>query len=169
MKEEESDGEEKQVRFSGAKCHTVVPKDPEVILYYRSSISLVKIKSLLVDGLVVKCENPKIMEINAGDQDVDEEGDVIDYGTSFFDETALTNIFGMSDMVKKGHKVYIDTDVENTFIVTNKKSGKVTKFPCDARGLYVTKSSKSVTPIDCFVHNFNVTLVKGFTPREVKK
>ena len=122
VKDEESDGEGKQLRFSGEKCHTVVTQDPEVILDSNLNISLVKSKSLLVDEVVWKCENQIIMETNAGDTDVYEEVDVIDYGTSFFDETALTNIFGTSNMVRKVHKVYIDTNVENTFIVTNEKS-----------------------------------------------
>ena len=137
MKEEESDGEEKQVRFSGEQCHTVVPKDPEVILDSGSLISLVKGKALLVDEVVLNCKNPISMETNAGNKNVYEEGEVIDYGTSFFDESALTNIFGLSDMVKKGHKVFINNDIRNTFIVTNKKSGRVSKFPCDVHGLYV--------------------------------
>ena len=137
LKEEESDGEEKQVRFSGAQYHTVVPKNPELILDSGSSISLVKSKALLVDEVVVKCKNPIIMETNSRDKNVDEEGEVIDYGTSFFDESVLTNIFGLSDMVKKGHKVFINNDIGNTFIVTNKKSGRVSKFPCDVHGLYV--------------------------------
>ena len=83
MKEEESNGEEKQVRFSGAQCHTVVPKDPEVILDSGSSISLVKSKALLVDEVVVNFKNPIIMETNAGNINFYEEGELIDYGTSF--------------------------------------------------------------------------------------
>ena len=80
------------MRFSGAQCHTVVPKDPEIILDSGLTISLVKNKALLVDGVVVKCENQIIMATSAGDKDVDGEGGVIDYETSFFGETALTNI-----------------------------------------------------------------------------
>ena len=124
MKDEESDSEVNQVRFSGAQCHTVVPKEPEVILDSGSTISLVKTKALLVDGVVTKCEYPIIMETNAGNKNVDEEGDVKDFGKSFFDETALTNILGMSDVVRKGHRVFIDTDIENSFVVTNKKTAK---------------------------------------------
>ena len=55
----------------------------------------------------------------------------------FFDATSLTNILGMYDMFKRGHRVFIDTDIENSFLVTNKKTAKITKFPCDKRGLYV--------------------------------
>ena len=65
--------------------------------------------------------------------------------------------------MRKGNKVYIDTDVENQFLVTNKKSGKVTKFPCNKCGLYV-RESDSVTRIDCCVHNFNSTHVEGYAP-----
>ena len=69
----------------------MVPKEPEVILDSGSSISLVKSKALLVDEVVVKCTNPISMETNAGNNNSDKEGDVIDDGTSFFDESALTN------------------------------------------------------------------------------
>ena len=68
MKEEEYDGEEKQVRFSKAQCHTVVPKDPEVILDSGFSIFLVESKALLVDEVFVKGKNPIIMETNAGNK-----------------------------------------------------------------------------------------------------
>ena len=115
----------------------MVPNNPEVILDSGSSISLVKDKVLFVDKVVVKCINSIIMETNAGNKNIDEQGEVIDYGTLFYDELALTNIFGISDMVRKGNRVFIDTDIDNSFLVTNKKSGSVTKFPCDVRGLYV--------------------------------
>ena len=65
--------------------------------------------------------------------------------------------------------MFIDTDIDNSFIVTNKKSDRVTKFPCDTRGLYVREYPEPATPTDCCVHNFNVSHVKGFTPREVKR
>ena len=119
------------------QCHTVVPNNPEVILDSGSSLSLVKDKVLFVDKVVVKCKNSIIIETNAGNKNIDEQGEVIDYRTSFYDESTLTNIFGMSNMVRKGNMVFIDTDIDNSFIFANKQSGRVTKFPCDDRGLYV--------------------------------
>ena len=53
------------------------------------------------------------METNAGNKNIDEQGKVINYGTSFYDESALTNIFGMFDMVRKGNRVFIDTYIDN--------------------------------------------------------
>ena len=110
MTDEESDGEETKVLFSGAQCHTVVPNNPEVILDSGLSISLVKDKVLFVNKKTVKCKDPIIMETNAGNKKIDEQGKVVNYGTLFYDETALANIFGMSDMVRKGNRVFIYTD-----------------------------------------------------------
>ena len=40
------------------------------------------------------------MEPNAGTKNIDEQSEVIDYGTLFYDKSELTNIFGVSDMIK---------------------------------------------------------------------
>ena len=121
-----------------------------------------------MNGVVVKCEKTIIMEIHSGDKDVDEDCDVIDYWTPFFDDTVLINIFIMSDMVKKGYKVFIKTDIKITFIVTNTNIWKVTNFPCDVRGCYVREASESMVPIDCCMHNFDVTHFEGFTLLEAR-
>ena len=79
----------------------------------------------------------------------------------------------MSSMVKTGHRVFIDTDIENSFLVTNKKTAKITKFLCDKCGLYVRQSDSDIKPepdtlIDCCL-NTVISHVEGFTPQEVKK
>ena len=85
--------------------------------------------------------------------------------TVYFCLTALTNLYGVSDIVKKGNHVYIDTRQENCFVVTPKKGVDV-RFPCDERGLYVREST---SPTDCCVYNYAGTHIEGFTPREVEK
>ena len=59
----------------------MVSQDPEAIVDSGSSIFLIKNKILLVNEVVQKCENPIMMETNAGDTNVYEGGDVIDYRT----------------------------------------------------------------------------------------
>ena len=42
----------------------------------------------------------------------------------------MTNIYSISDMVAKGNNVFINTKVDNTFLVIdNDGRGKI--FPCD--------------------------------------
>ena len=83
----------------------------------------------------------------------------------YFYPPALTNLYGVSDIFKKGNHVYIDTRKENCFLVTRKK-GLDVRFPCDDRGLYVREST---SPADCCVYNYAGTHIEGFTPREVEK
>ena len=42
-------------------------------------------------------------------------------------------------MVKNGHRVKLDTDLENAFLVTS-RSGKSVRFPVDDRGLYAKET-----------------------------
>ena len=72
-------------------------------------------------------------------------------------------------MDRKGNRVFIDTDIENSFLVTNKRSGQVKKFPCDLRGLYIKESSEPVTMTDCCVLTNSISEVGQFTPRKVKQ
>ena len=105
------------------------------------------------------------MQTNVGTKDVTQEGDDELAETVYFYPSALTNLYGVSDIFKKGNHVYIDTRKENCFIVTSKK-GLDVRFPCDERGLYVREST---SPTDCCVYNYAGTHVEGFTPREVER
>ena len=54
----------------------------------------------------------------------------------WYDDEAISNLFSVSDMVKKGHSVFLDTDLDNAFVVRSKE-GKTIRFPVDSRGLYI--------------------------------
>ena len=80
----------------------------------------------------------------------------------------MTNLYGVSDIVKKGNHVYIYiyTQKENFFVVTS-KSGVDIRFPGDSRRLYAKETSTSLN--DCCVYNVLNTNIEGFTPREDEK
>ena len=66
-----------------------------------------------------------IMSTNAGEKELDKEGDWKEWGKAYLDETALTNIVSISYMVKKGFHVVFDSDKENCFYVIEPKNDKV--------------------------------------------
>ena len=105
------------------------------------------------------------MQRKVGTKDVIKEDDDELAETVYFCPSALTNLYGFSNNVKKYNHVYINTRNENCFIVTRKKGLNV-KFPCSERGLYVRESTSQ---IDWCVYNYAGTHVKGFTPREVER
>ena len=81
---------------------------------------------------------------------------------TYYAPTAITNIVSMSDVIRKGYQVVMNSDRENCFYDVDRKS-KALKFPCNEDGLYVRSPSK---PVDCQELSFN-TEVEAFTQREV--
>ena len=51
----------------------------------------------------------------------------------------MSNLFSLSDVVKKGMHVSYDSDVADEFRVTTNE-GRTILFPVDSRGLYVKES-----------------------------
>ena len=90
--------------------------------------------------------NPKMVEniresgttlelaTNAGTIMTNKIADVPGYGTVWYNENAIANIFGLSDLKKK-HRITYDSEKEDAFIV-HMGQGKTTKFACSAEGLY---------------------------------
>ena len=146
--------------FSGAQKVHSTKIEPEVIIDSGSSISLIKDKELLDE--IHECKFKIIMETNAGTKRITEEGTMPDYGTVYYDPEAMTNLFSISDMVRKGNHVYLDTKEANCFVVTG-KNGNNTRFSCDKRGLYVRECGKPENKVS-FANNH----VEGFTPRQVE-
>ena len=108
--------------------------ESDIILDYGSTISLFKDKTYLED--FQDANQNLVMETNAGSKLITQTGKVPGYGDVWYDAEAISNLFSVSDMVKKGHRVFLDTDIENTFVVRS-RDGKTIKFPVDSRGLYV--------------------------------
>ena len=85
------------------------------------------------------------MQMNVGTKDITQEGDDDLAETVYFCLSALTNLYGVSNIFNKVNHLHIDTRKENCFIVTSKKVLDV-RFPCNDRGLYVREST---SPTDC--------------------
>ena len=93
------------------------------------------------------------MSTNAGSKVVDKEATRKGYGKVLYDPEAMTNLRSLSEMVRRGYRVQMDTDLENAFLATS-PNGEQIKFLCNDRGLYVLEQ---------------VNQIKGFTQREVQR
>ena len=101
------------------------------------------------------------MATNGGDKTINHTCMVPEFGDpGWFDESALTNIHGLSEVLRGRHHVKFDSKKYNGFIVTS-KSGSLMTFTCDDRGIYV----KDPRPNEESCQN----MVEGFTDREVKR
>jgi hypothetical protein len=60
------------------------------------------------------------------------------FGTVYYDEDAIANIFGLSDL-EKNHRVTYDSNKEDAFLVH--MNDKSIKFECSPDGLYQYKVS----------------------------
>jgi hypothetical protein len=76
---------------------------------------------------------------NAGVKHSNKKATVPDFGTVYYDEDAIANIFGLSDL-KKNHRVTYDSNKEDAFLVH--MNDKMIKFECSPDGLYQYKVSK---------------------------
>ena len=93
------------------------------------------------------------MSTNAGSKVVSKEATRKGYGKVLYDPDAMTNLRSLSEMVRRGYRVQMDTDLENLFLVTS-PDGEEIKFSCDKKGLYVLA---------------HVNQIEGFTDREVQR
>ena len=57
----------------------------------------------------------------------------------WYGNKAVSNLFSLSDMVKKGTRVRYDSDIADEFTVLT-SNGPTIKFPVDKRGLYVKET-----------------------------
>lgn len=77
---------------------------------------------------------------NAGTRECNKIADVPGFGTVWFDEEAIANIFGLSDLKKK-HRVTYDSEKGDKFIV-HMNDGDI-EFICNPEGLYEYRVSNS--------------------------
>ena len=66
--------------------------------------------------------------------------DVPDFGTVWFDDHAIANIFGLCDLKKK-YRVTYDSEKEDAFILHDQEKG-IIKFSCTDDGLYAFTPSQ---------------------------
>ena len=74
------------------------------------------------------------MATNAGVRISNQEATVPEFGKVWYDEEAIANIFGLADLIKKGHRITFDSNIENAFIVH--LPDKIVKFEATPEGLY---------------------------------
>ena len=92
----------------------------------------------LVSG-IRKARQPIKIATNTGSRAVYNEADVEGFGTVWYDDNAIANIFALKD-IKKRHRVTYDSDKEDAFIIHNSdKLQECTKFECNAQGIYALK------------------------------
>ena len=98
---------------------------------------------------IVKADNPIKIVTNAGTRIVSEQAMVAGFGTVWFDEQAIANIFALADLKKKYHVTY-DPAIEDAFIV-HRESKQPLKFRVIPR-LNLTKQSKRAPYTMSLVH-----------------
>jgi hypothetical protein len=64
------------------------------------------------------------------------EANVPGFGKVYYDEDAIANIFGFSDLKKK-HRITYDSDKEDAFLVH--MDNKIIKFKCSPQGYTNTR------------------------------
>ena len=128
------DGEsEYEVSFNHAQCHAEVidrEGNEEEILDSGSTVSVMKDREKVVD--IQQRKVNVLMSTNAGSKVVDKEATRKGYGKVLYDPEAMTNLRLLSGIVRQGYRVQMDTDLENSFLVTSPE-GKEIKFQCDKK------------------------------------
>ena len=114
---------------------------------------------------------------NAGIKQSNREANVPGFGKVYYDEDAIANIFGFSDLKKK-HRITYDSEKEDAFLVH--MDNEIIKFECSPDGLYqyqVTKDyQQSLQKKDQQEHEGTSNLVstvaenrKGYTLRQFER
>lgn len=91
------------------------------------------------------------MDKNIGDNKILEEGEVSQYWPFYYEKDNMVSLYSVSDMVFKGHHVYINACVESSFIVTDKD--RKTKIPCNKQGFYVKEPTRTIVFLCAYLLN----------------
>ena len=92
----------------------------------------------LVEG-IRKSKSTLEMATNTGTRLTNQEANVPGFGTMWYDEGAIANIFSFAELVDK-HRITFDSSVENAFLVH--QPDKIVKFECTPEGLYTYRVDK---------------------------
>ena len=79
------------------------------------------------------------MATNAGMRLTNQEANIPGFGTVWYDEGAIANIFSFAELVDK-HRITFDSSMENAFLVY--QPDKIVKFECTPEGLYMYRVGK---------------------------
>jgi hypothetical protein len=103
---------------------------------------------------------------NAGTRTTKKIAKVPGYGTVWYDETAIANIFGLSELKKK-HRVTYDSEKEDAFIVH--MNNDTLKFECNPEGLYTYKVSNEYLKKQSHLINTVKENRVGYTQRQFEQ
>ena len=92
----------------------------------------------LVEG-IRKSKSTLEMATNTGTWLTNQEANVPGFGSVWYDEGAIANIFSFAELVDK-HRITFDSSVENAFLVH--QPDKIVKFECTPEGLYTCRVDK---------------------------
>ena len=109
----------------------------DIILDNRSTLSIFA-NPELVEG-IRKSKSTLEMATNAGTRLTNQEANVPGFGTVWYDEGAVANIFSFAELVDK-HRITFDSSVENAFLVH--QPDKIVKFERTPEGLYTYRVDK---------------------------
>ena len=105
-----------------------------IILDTGSSIGIVKNETLV--GNITTSSTLLELATNAGRKNITQEAEVPGYGTVWFDEDVLANIFSFAELKDK-YRIMYDSSQEDAFLIHMKD--KVVKFKRTPDGLYCFK------------------------------
>ena len=111
--------------------------DNVIVLDNGSTVSIFKDMSLV--SKITEAKTPMELGTNTGTKTINQNAMVPGHGEVKFGKDGIANIFAFSDMIKKGYRITIDTDVENAFLLDNGKQR--IKFEANDEGLYIYKPS----------------------------
>jgi hypothetical protein len=103
---------------------------------------------------------------NVGTRTTKKIADVFGYGTVWYDETAIANIFRLSELKKK-HRVTYDSEKEDALIVHMKKD--TLKFEYNPKGLYTYKVSDKYLKKQSHLINTVKENRVGYTQRQFEQ
>ena len=140
----QSDKSPKKTGWSGMQvCLMDKKKDisskmkDDIILDNGSTLSIFA-NPELVEG-IRKSKSTLEMATNAGTRLTNQEANVPGFGTVWYDEGAIANIFSFAELVDK-HRITFDSSVENAFLVH--QPDKIVKFERTPEGLYTYRVDK---------------------------
>jgi hypothetical protein len=117
-------------------------RDSESLMDYSDSVVclLLTLEVRILHMVTDIRESKTTLELatNAGTKTTKQVAEVPGFGTVWYEETAIANIFGLSDLKKK-HRITFDSKKEDAFIVHIDKGNM--KFKCNPKGLYTFEVS----------------------------
>jgi hypothetical protein len=139
-------------------------KEDRILLDDRSMLSLLGNPEMVTN--IRESKTTLELATNAGTRTPKKIANVPGYGTVWYDETAIANIFGLSELKKK-HSVTYDSEKEDSFIVH--MNNTTLKFKCNPKGLYTYKVSDEYLKKQSHLINTVKENRVGYTQRQFEQ